>query len=151
MTFLRISGKKVALPKANPSIHFEARPGGWIIAHMQDGKRVRFALSQFRDIFGFQIGGRNTHTQWLESQRSVAGVASDSDLTAQFPGKVRKLLLKEGSFVKVGEPLVLIEAMKMEFSIKAPSAGKLLKYLVAEGQQLSPGQLLVEFEAEKNG
>jgi biotin carboxyl carrier protein len=40
----------------------------------------------------------------------------------------------------------MVEAMKMEFAIKAEVAGTVKKILVTEGQQLTPGQKLVDFE-----
>ena len=46
-------------------------------------------------------------------------------------GKIRKILVKDGDQVEMGTPLVLVEAMKMEFSIKAPSKGTVKKILVA--------------------
>ena len=79
--------------------------------------------------------------------RSSAGGGSDADLVAQFPGKVRKILVKADQAVAEGDPLVLVEAMKMEFAVKAPFAGKVTKLLVKEGQQLSPGDRLLDMEA----
>jgi biotin carboxyl carrier protein len=55
-------------------------------------------------------------------------------------------LVREGDQVAEGAPLMLLEAMKMEFSIKAPFNGTVKKLCVQEGQQLSPGQQLVEVE-----
>jgi biotin carboxyl carrier protein len=46
---------------------------------------------------------------------------------------------------------MLLEAMKMEFSIKAPFAGVVKKLCVQEGQQLSPGQQLVDLIPEGAG
>ena len=58
----------------------------------------------------------------MAEQRGGAGGEEHADLVAQFPGKVRKVLVAEGAQVAEGEPLVLVEAMKMEFAVKAPRA-----------------------------
>jgi biotin carboxyl carrier protein len=67
-------------------------------------------------------------------------------LVAQFPGKVRKIMVQPGQEVQEGDALVMVEAMKMEFGVKAPRAGKIKTILVREGQQLSPGDRFVELE-----
>ncbi len=93
------------------------------------------------------MGGTNYHGPIEKKSRGGASAAgSDADLVAQFPGKVRRILITEGTTVVEGEPLVLIEAMKMEFSVKAPFAGKVSKIRVSEGQQLSPGDRFLDLE-----
>jgi acetyl-CoA/propionyl-CoA carboxylase biotin carboxyl carrier protein len=79
-------------------------------------------------------------------QRAASGASggTDADLVAQFPGKVRKILTAVGTLVAEGEPLILVEAMKMEFAIKAPFAGTITKILVAEAQQLAPGDRFLD-------
>jgi len=75
-----------------------------------------------------------------------AGGVSEADFKAQFPGKVRKVLVTDGAKVQAGDKLLLLEAMKMEFAIQAPASGTVKAVKVKEGQQLSPGDLLLEFE-----
>jgi biotin carboxyl carrier protein len=57
--------------------------------------------------------------------------------------------IKEGDQVKEGTPLLMIEAMKMEFAIKAGASGVVKKIHVTEGMQLAPGQNLLDFEEQK--
>jgi biotin carboxyl carrier protein len=147
---LKISGKKSEFPAPLKAIGFEIRPGGWVIATLESGERVRFAFTQVGKKLGFNIAGRSFYAELQEETRNSASHSGqDSDLSAQFPGKVRKILVKEGAQVEAGEILMLLEAMKMEFQIKAPSKGTVKKVLVKETQQLSPGDLLVDFEAVK--
>ncbi len=150
----RMSGKKIAWPDSKGTAaqiwKFENRPGGWVIAsrELPSGKveRVRFSAVDSGKNFGALISGKLWHGELQAKRRGGAGAgAADSDLTAQFPGKVRKVLVQDGTTVVQGQPLLLVEAMKMEFSIKAPSDGVLKKVLVEEGQQITPGQLFVEF------
>ncbi|MDR3607420.1 MAG: acetyl-CoA carboxylase biotin carboxyl carrier protein subunit [Oligoflexia bacterium] len=148
---LKISGKRFEL-EATKGWCFERRPGGWLIATSPSGARKRFALHELRGRLSFSLDGRLYFGAVEKAGRGSAGGAAagnDSDLVAQFPGKVRKLLVGEGAQVAAGDPLILIEAMKMEFTVKAPFAGRVTRVLVQEGQQLSPGDRFFEVEPEK--
>jgi biotin carboxyl carrier protein len=61
------------------------------------------------------------------------------------PGIIQKLYVKPGSTVLRGEPLVVLEAMKMQNDIVAPEDGKVKKILVEPGAQVAKGQVLLEF------
>jgi biotin carboxyl carrier protein len=154
MNLLRLSGKKFTLDGAKSSDwKFEVRPGGWVIATDAQGNRHRLALRDIRGKFSFSTlhssGSGEIQKQSAGGGKAGASAASvEADLTAQFPGKVRKILVAAGAEVQEGEPLLLVEAMKMEFAIKAPAAGKVKKILVAEAQQLSPGDRFVDFEVK---
>jgi biotin carboxyl carrier protein len=50
------------------------------------------------------------------------------------PGRVAKLLVTAGDEVKAGQPLVVLEAMKMENELRSPKDGKVAEVLVREGQ-----------------
>lgn len=152
----KISGKKFTLPNTDAGWKFETRPGGWVIATDSSGARIRFAASEVRGKLSFAVAtGGVASTGFgevlVKSHGAGAGgsqASIDADLTAQFPGKVRKILVQEGSRVAAGDPLVLVEAMKMEFAVKAPVSGKVTKIRVSEGQQLSPGERFLDFEPE---
>jgi urea carboxylase len=59
-------------------------------------------------------------------------------------GSVWKVLTPSGSQVKAGDPLLIVESMKMEVVIEAPSDGTVIEALVTEGMAVSPGQWLVK-------
>jgi 3-methylcrotonyl-CoA carboxylase alpha subunit len=67
-------------------------------------------------------------------------------LTAPMPGKVIALLAEAGKKVEKGAPLLVLEAMKMEHTIKAPRDGVVKAFRFAPGEQVSEGAELVEFE-----
>lgn len=60
-------------------------------------------------------------------------------IRAQMPGKVTQVLVKSGQTVEKGQPLIVMEAMKMENEIRAPQGGKLDKVHVSEGQAVETG------------
>ncbi|OUU24153.1 MAG: hypothetical protein CBC13_03985 [Planctomycetia bacterium TMED53] len=60
------------------------------------------------------------------------------------PGIVRKILVAEGDQVEVGQPLLLLEAMKMENEIGAPESGTVSLIKVEEGETVAAGSLLIQ-------
>lgn len=65
-------------------------------------------------------------------------------LTAPMPATVRKIAVVEGARVKKGETLLVLEAMKMELPVRAPSDGVVSKISCREGELVQPGITLVE-------
>jgi 3-methylcrotonyl-CoA carboxylase alpha subunit len=73
--------------------------------------------------------------------------AAGGRLTAPMPGKVVAVIAKDGQTVKKGEPLVIMEAMKMEHTIAAPSDGLVEEILYQVGDQVADGAPLLAFKA----
>ena len=74
----------------------------------------------------------------------------DSDggrLTAPMPGKVIAILCEKGARVRKGQPLVVMEAMKMEHTLSAPEDGEVTELRYAVGDQVDEGAQLVEIRA----
>jgi len=69
--------------------------------------------------------------------------ASDGDLLSPMPGQVQKLNVKQGDSVTEGQTLCVVEAMKMEHSLKAPFNGKVENVSCSEGDSVSLGDLLL--------
>ncbi len=68
--------------------------------------------------------------------------AVPGSLTAAMPGSVVRVLVAEGDEVAAGQPVVVLEAMKMEHTIAAPVAGTVTSVAVAVGSQVETGSLL---------
>ncbi|WP_321394639.1 acetyl/propionyl/methylcrotonyl-CoA carboxylase subunit alpha [Emcibacter sp.] len=64
-------------------------------------------------------------------------------IVTPMPGKVSRLMVAEGDEVEAGQPLLVLEAMKMEHTLKAPVTGTVEKLSAGEGDQVSDGQVLV--------
>jgi 3-methylcrotonyl-CoA carboxylase alpha subunit len=67
------------------------------------------------------------------------------EVTAPMPGKVLKILVAKGESVEHGQPLVVIEAMKMETTLYAESAAVVKKINVAAGAMVDHGAVMIEF------
>jgi len=75
-----------------------------------------------------------------------AGGGEQSALTAPMPGTVLRVLAKEGETVKQRQPLVVLEAMKMETPVVSPYEAVVRAVHVSEGDRVAGGTLLVELE-----
>lgn len=121
-------------------------------------------------------GDNNTHVQFVLPKANYGRLGGDGNgkpaVVSPMPGKVVKLLVQDGQAVKAGETVVIIEAMKMEHVIAAPTDGYdnnvsaylILKYLFffsillilrivtllcSEGNSVSEGMILAEVIAAK--
>jgi biotin carboxyl carrier protein len=77
---------------------------------------------------------------------STAAVEGPQRLLAAMPGKVVRLLVKPGDRVKGGQPLVVVEAMKMENELRAGRSGTITEIYVKEGASVEAGSQLVVIE-----
>ena len=73
--------------------------------------------------------------------------AAAGSLTAPMPGRVSRLLVEPGSAVRRGQPLLTIEAMKMEHTILAPAAGRVERLRYAPGDMVEEGAELIVLAA----
>jgi acetyl/propionyl-CoA carboxylase alpha subunit len=75
------------------------------------------------------------------------GAAQDGQIRSPMPGKVTGLSVKAGESVKKGQPLLILEAMKMEHALTAPFDGVVETVAVTLGAQVSEGATLVKLAA----
>lgn len=81
--------------------------------------------------------------------QAVAGKGSfrgSADVKAAIPGRVLRLLAAPGDEVKQGQPVVVLEAMKMENDVRAPRDGVVASVEVAAGQPVGAGHVLLRLE-----
>ena len=79
-------------------------------------------------------------------RRKKSQSASPDKIISNMPGKVTKVFVEASSQVKAGEPLLVLEAMKMEYTLKAEIDATVEKLNVNVGDQVVIGQLLVELK-----
>lgn len=79
---------------------------------------------------------------WRGRRHSGAEAEGRQQVVAPMPGKVVRLLVKEGDKVDTGQGLLVVEAMKMQNEIRSPKSGTVEGVLVAEGQAVNAGEVL---------
>jgi geranyl-CoA carboxylase alpha subunit len=144
------------------------RDGGYI-ASLQ-GKDVRFEIDEigcdsirfrangltesarfFRDsdrLHFLHHGSSNSvHNLTLAAPAGAAASGSDGKVRAAMNGRVVAILVKQGERVAAGQPVMTLEAMKMEHVHTAPVSGTISAIDVVEGEQVTTGKIVVEIEA----
>jgi geranyl-CoA carboxylase alpha subunit len=83
----------------------------------------------------------------LSAPASAAASSSDGRIRAAMTGRVVAVLVKQGVRVIAGQPVITLEAMKMEHIHSAPISGTVSAIDVMEGDQVTTGRIMVEIEA----
>ncbi|WP_121351226.1 acetyl/propionyl/methylcrotonyl-CoA carboxylase subunit alpha [Pseudomonas aeruginosa] len=101
--------------------------------------------------------GNTLHLEWHGELHAVsrfdpiaeaeASHQHHGGLTAPMNGSIVRVLVEPGQSVEAGSALVVLEAMKMEHSIRAPHAGTVKALYCGEGEMVSEGTVLVELES----
>ena len=84
-----------------------------------------------------------------ESAQGHSVEESDEEILSPMPGKILKIEVKVGDGVKPGQTLAIMEAMKMEHTIKAPRQGIVATILWNSGDRVEGGVVLMELEKKK--
>ena len=90
-----------------------------------------------------------SHVMTLLDPLSHAGqqAIAEGSVMAPMPGKIIALLVTAGEKVAKGTPLLILEAMKMEHTVTAPSTGIVRDFHFAVGDPVAEGAVLMAFEA----
>ncbi|PID70861.1 MAG: acetyl-CoA carboxylase biotin carboxyl carrier protein subunit [Flavobacteriales bacterium] len=91
---------------------------------------IQDSLDMLIDKMGFQLhSGKNIN-----------------EVKAPMPGLILDISVKKGQEIKEDDPLLILEAMKMENSLLSPVSGVVKKVNVKKGETVNKGQVLIEFE-----
>jgi biotin carboxyl carrier protein len=113
-----------------------------------DGRAVRFLAERTSTAVRIAVGGELHELEigaGAARARGGHGVASP-ETRSPIPGKVLKLETEVGAVVEPGDPLLILEAMKMENVLVAELAGTVKEIHVTAGEMVDPGRLLVVIE-----
>jgi propionyl-CoA carboxylase alpha chain len=92
----------------------------------------------------------STAIQRLPRHPRPASASQRETANSPMPGQVLRILVREGQHVKTGDALVVLEAMKMEQTIRTTINGVVQSILVETGQVVAPGQKLVQISAPED-
>jgi biotin carboxyl carrier protein len=125
-------------------------PGG--VSVRIDGRMYDIAVGgreEARDV----VAGSRRATVQIENERvrsrakkSGAAGHGQKEIRAPMPGRVVKILVSEGDEVAAHQPVIVVEAMKMENELRAAAAAKVQRIAVTEGQTVEGNVVLIIFE-----
>jgi biotin carboxyl carrier protein len=92
------------------------------------------------------VGVRGTRSGVRPVTDKQMGVGGPQKVLSPMPGKVVRLLTKVGDCVKARQPLVVVEAMKMENELRSPKDGQVKDISAVEGMSVDAGAVLVVIE-----
>lgn len=95
---------------------------------------------------GRTFSAENPNTQ--RSRKKGVGLASSDRIQAPMPGKITKIMVAQGQSVEPGTALLVMEAMKMEYTLKADVSGGVEQISCQVGDQVTLGQLLVKLQVD---
>ena len=118
---------------------------------------LRFRCGDVEERMIFARSGRDLYLCWngetvhVQDESRVAATkpaqaGSDGRLRAAMSGRVAAVVVKTGDAVKAGQPLLVLEAMKMEHIHAAPIAGTVSLVHVEKNQQVAAGKIVVEID-----
>jgi biotin carboxyl carrier protein len=139
-----------------PFVLEKVEPGAWLVREGNaqslayvDGENGKVTVSLKRGgadvvVVAAEVAeARSARVAALVKQVRGAAAEGPATVRSPMPGRLVKVLVKVGDGVAAGQPLVVVEAMKMENELRAPRAGKVREIRGAEGAAVEAGQDLV--------
>jgi 3-methylcrotonyl-CoA carboxylase alpha subunit len=139
------SGLKITVNGQNHALSGERLPDGRLLVRL-DGRA--FKARAVRDGHHWHVFCDGDDRR-LSLKQELAGLGEDArtgSLAAPMPGKIIQVLAAAGAKVKRGDPLLILEAMKMEHIITAPADGVVKEVHFAAGEQVLEGAELITLE-----
>ncbi|MGB5721531.1 MAG: biotin/lipoyl-containing protein, partial [Woeseiaceae bacterium] len=129
---------------------FEPAPG------LESETPVSAATASGSGVYSVRVNGKTFTVEVAESGQLASVAAASAPATAPaagapagdvvkavLAGNIFKVLVKAGDSVAQGDPLLVVEAMKMETEIVAPKSGSISEVMVSEGDAVKVGDTLV--------
>jgi 3-methylcrotonyl-CoA carboxylase alpha subunit len=139
----RESGYLLELPGSETLVSGEHAGDNRIVADL-DGVRINATVvreAHALSVFAFGTSHRLEREHFATIEDEEPGL-----LVSPLPGSVAQVLVEPGQRVDKGQPLMIVEAMKMEHTISAPHAGRVAQIYFALGEQVAEGAQLLAIE-----
>ncbi len=124
------------------------RPEAGVLSLMLAGRSVEAGLVPIEDGYVVDVRGASAEIMVVDPRKKALRTAQGAGgncLKSQMPGRIVRLLAAEGDTVQKGQPVIVVEAMKMENELKAPVAGVVQRVHVAVGDVIEARAVLVDF------
>jgi propionyl-CoA carboxylase alpha chain len=126
------------------------------LVHSATPDRVDLEIDGVRRVYLVHMAGADTYVDASDGSTALSEIPRFGDptklapagsLLAPMPGLVLRVLAEPGAVVTAGQPLLVLEAMKMEQTVSAPADGVLAELRAKAGEQVSTGQVLAVLES----
>ncbi|ABZ77454.1 Carbamoyl-phosphate synthase L chain ATP-binding [Shewanella halifaxensis HAW-EB4] len=117
-------------------------------ASKANGHKIKLPVSQVGNDFTLFINSKSYHYRALESEEIEEQDNLEDKLKAPMNGTIVTQLVSVGDVVKAGQGIMVMEAMKMEYTIESPFDGVVSAFFFEPGELVSDGMLLAEVVAE---
>ncbi|MBF6568004.1 MAG: biotin/lipoyl-binding protein [Candidatus Binataceae bacterium] len=115
------------------------------------GRRTRVAARRRRDSILIAAGPAGFEfVEVADRPRDTTHGLVTPEISASMPGKVLKVMVREGDHVVAGQPLIVLEAMKMETTLTAESSAHVKRVLVSAGDAVEHGAVLIELSPARD-
>ncbi|WP_290706538.1 MULTISPECIES: acetyl/propionyl/methylcrotonyl-CoA carboxylase subunit alpha [Gordonia] len=138
-------GGVVCLPDDDGVVVVASTPGR--VALVRSGVRHEFTVSRYGATVFVDSPGQSVTLGVVPRYVDPSTIQRPGSLFAPMPGSVIRVAVGEGDRVVAGQPLLWLEAMKMEHTVAAPSDGVVTTLAVEEGRQLAVGDVLAVIES----
>jgi len=142
---LSCAGQDRAISLGAPTCAFQLQ-GEQLWVEQQGLRREHRAIRRGETLYLHWQGDMHSITAYDPIAAADASHSQHGGLTAPMNGSIVRVLVSVGQSVEAGAQLVVLEAMKMEHSIRAPHAGIIKALYCQEGEMVSEGSALVELE-----
>ncbi len=144
-----VNGHAIEIDREQLDAVSEVEPG--VYAVLAGGESFEVRLLAASDGWIAEIDGQRFPVEVRDprdaSPRSRTALGSGrQNITAPMPGKVVRVLVKEGDQVETGQGLVVVEAMKMQNEMKASRPGRVVRVNTQPGNTTAAGETLVVLE-----
>ncbi|MDN4173261.1 biotin carboxylase N-terminal domain-containing protein [Nocardioides sp. SOB77] len=123
------------------------------VALERDGVRTTYdvVVSGPHGAEAVDVDSGRGHSRFTRVPRFVdpADQVASGSLLAPMPGTVVRVAVEAGQRVEAGQPVLVLEAMKMQHTVAAPTAGTVTELPVTTGQQVAAGEVLAVVEEEQ--
>ena len=139
--------------EVEPGVYLVVREGEVFEIHLGGGGDDAAAGAATTEIRVRHRGGHGAYAvtlidpKRLRGARAAAGHdAGRAQIKAPMPGKVVRVLVEQGQEVEAAQPVVVVEAMKMQNELKSPKAGTVSELRAEAGATVNAGEVLVVVE-----
>jgi biotin carboxyl carrier protein len=126
------------------------RLGSGLLWFGADGLSVEIAVTPTETGYDVSLRGNRIQVEFVDSSRKVrrqgAASAGVVAVRAPMPGKIVRILRRQGDEVEANQGIVVMEAMKMQNEIRSPKRGKVAQLNIAEGDAVKLGDLIAQVE-----